>query len=70
MYRQMGHMDLVADSTSHYVQLVVELLHNDSFRQEQSDAIADGFAHKIHQNSQVAIEWTNFLYSSWQSLRK
>lgn len=60
MYKQMGHMDLVANNASHYVQLVSKLLVDDTFNLLQKDAIEHRFHNYIHKNKQVAEEWSRF----------
>ncbi len=61
MYEQMEHMDLIAQNSTHYVELVHKLLTNDEFYTYQAEKVGSNFYHKIHQNEQVAGEWLSFI---------
>lgn len=59
MYLQMNHTDLIAYNTSHYVQLVIQLLSNDTFYTLQKTLIHDKYTKGFHKNHLAAIEWLN-----------
>ena len=56
----MGHLDLIATDTQHYVALVSRLLQDDIFREQQSRTIENLFYSKLHKNQLVAEEWAIF----------
>ena len=62
MYTQMKHTDLIVDDASAYVNLVLRLLHDDTYQAEQSKLIALHYAHDLHQNDVVALEWLKFVH--------
>jgi predicted O-linked N-acetylglucosamine transferase (SPINDLY family) len=61
MYKQMGHTDLIADNTTHYVDIAVRLMVDIEYRQMQSNMILERFHKKLHMNKLVADEWLGFL---------
>jgi len=61
MYQQMGHMDLVASNTSHYVALAAALVKDDYFWKNQIAQIEHKYEHQLRQNNLVAKEWATFI---------
>ena len=61
MYKQMGHMDLVAHNESHFVDIAVRLLSDPLYQRQQSEAIERAYLEKFHRNDQVLSEWFGFL---------
>ena len=62
IYKQMGHLDLVAENELHYISLVVELLVNDTLYEYQRETIAYRFHHHANQNAAIAVEWMSCIY--------
>jgi len=62
MYTQMKHTDLIVNNTSGYVELVLRLLHNETYQAEQSKLIELHYAQDLHQNEVVALEWLQFIH--------
>ena len=62
MYHQMNHTDLIAHNISHYVDLVIQLLTNDSFYETQISLIQLKYKENFHKNHLVAHEWIKLMY--------
>lgn len=62
----MEHWDLIADNATHYIELSLKLLRNDSFYSEQSAAIEKAFKLKFHRNGDVAFDWMMFVLRLFQ----
>ena len=62
MYKQMHVQELIAANKTHYVDLVMKLLEDDSFWLQSTRRITEGFNGLIARNNfAVAQEWTQFL---------
>ena len=61
MYQQMNHLDLVASTPSHYIQLVLKLFSNHTFQQQQSKEILEKFKTHLHRHYEVMVEWLEFM---------
>lgn len=66
LYNQMQHTDLIAENATHYIQLAVKLLRNDTFYNEQLDAIDTAYTQRFNQNSKVALDWMQFVLRLFQ----
>ena len=61
MYRQINMTDLIADNGSHYVEIVMRLVNDLQFWQQQAIGIKSKFEELAMGNNQlVAKEWTDF----------
>lgn len=69
LYHQMKYTSLLAENATHYVQIATRLLTDDSFLQEQKQAILDRFQSSFHKNDEVAREWGDFLLTVISSLQ-
>lgn len=58
MYRQMGHLDLVAQNITQYSDLVVHLISDSLFREKHSMLVRKSFDEVLHKSEAVAKEWT------------
>lgn len=60
MYRQMNYSELVAYSTSEFIEKAHRLLTDSEYQRDQSEIIKNKFP-LIRQNSLVAEEWLRFI---------
>jgi hypothetical protein len=66
MYKQMKHTELITSERQAFMQKVTQLLLNDSYYQEHSQAIRHAFQHRLLQNNEVAWEWATFILRAIQ----
>ena len=61
MYTQMSHTNLIADNTTHYIQLTQQLLLNNTYYNIERNSIKQAYTQRYHKNELVAYDWLRFI---------
>ena len=61
MYTQMSYTNLIANSTTHYIQLTRQLLLNNTYYNIQKNSIYKAYTQRYHKNELVAYDWIRFI---------
>ena len=61
MYTQMSYTNLIANNTTHYIQLTQQLLLNNTYYNIQKNNIKQAYTQRYHKNELVAYDWLRFI---------
>ena len=61
MYTQMSYTNLIANNTTHYIQLTQQLLLNNTYYNIQRNSIKQAYMQRYHKNELVAYDWLRFI---------